>query len=96
MLPLNPADDPAAKKAAANRTPFILAIGIVWELTYIIAIPVIVFGVAGAYLDKYLHTSPLFLVLGCLLALGSSVVGVLHVMRRMVGGDPQTVAEKKS
>lgn len=44
-------------------------VNIAWELGYTIAIPVLVFAIGGAYLDKKLGTLPLFLILGLVISL---------------------------
>jgi F0F1-type ATP synthase assembly protein I len=46
------------------------ALSIVWDLLFAIAIPTILFGFSGRWLDQRLGTTPLFLVLGLLLSLG--------------------------
>ena len=46
------------------------ALGLAWELGYTIAIPLVVFALAGRYLDKKLGTSPFLLLLGILLSIG--------------------------
>ncbi len=42
------------------------ALGLAWELGYMIAIPLVVFAIGGSFLDKYLGTSPIFLLVGIL------------------------------
>ncbi len=53
------------------------------EVSYLIAIPAIVFGVGGAYLDTYAETSPLFLLLGFALAFSSSALAVWRMIKRV-------------
>lgn len=53
-----------------------LGVQLAWDLGWIIAIPVVVLGLGGAYLDKYLGTSPLFILLGFILAVSLSFIGV--------------------
>jgi ATP synthase protein I len=48
------------------------ALGFAWELGYSIAVPLVVFALAGRLLDKYLNTSPWLLLVGLLLAIVSS------------------------
>ncbi len=61
-----------------------LGLKLVWELGYIIAIPVVVLGFGGAYLDKRLGISPLFLLLGLGLALFLSWLGVRRMIRKIM------------
>jgi hypothetical protein len=49
--------DPS-QKSTPGPTP-IAAFGIVGELGYIIAVPALLFGFGGAYIDKYFGTAPL-------------------------------------
>jgi ATP synthase protein I len=48
------------------------ALGFAWELGYSIAVPLVVFALAGRLLDKKLGTSPWLLLFGLLLAITSS------------------------
>lgn len=59
------------------------ALGLAWELGYIIAIPAALLGFGGAYLDKYLDKSPLFLLLGFVLALSISTIGIIRRVKQL-------------
>ena len=59
------------------------AYGVVGELGYLIAIPAIVFGVGGAYADKYFHTSPILLIIGFMVAAWTSYLAVRRVIERL-------------
>jgi hypothetical protein len=61
-----------------------MALGLVWEIGYIIAIPAFVFGFGGAYLDKYLGLSPLLMLAGLLLALIVSGFAIYHKVRKVI------------
>jgi len=52
------------------------ALALAWELGYTIAIPIVIFAIGGRFLDKKLGSSPILLLLGILLALIISSVGV--------------------
>ena len=54
-----------------NEKPW-SALGFAWELGYSIAVPLVVFALAGRLLDKKLGTSPWLLLFGLLLAITSS------------------------
>ncbi len=71
------------------------AYALVGEIGYLIAIPAFLFGFGGAYLDKYLHTSPLFLILGLVIALVSSMMAVRRTVRRMIDADATVKVPKK-
>ena len=55
-------------KDVSPKDSFVLGIGFAWELGYTIAVPAVLFGIGGAYVDKYLDLSPLFLLIGMILA----------------------------
>jgi F0F1-type ATP synthase assembly protein I len=74
--------DPS-QKSTPGPTP-IAAFGIVGELGYIIAVPALLFGFGGAYIDKYFGTVPLFMMLGFLLALAVSALGVRNMIKRLL------------
>jgi F0F1-type ATP synthase assembly protein I len=56
------------KKPIGNSGSF-SALSLAWELGYLIAIPLIVFALAGRWLDKIFQSSPLFLLIGLFFAL---------------------------
>ncbi len=60
-----------------------MAVGLVWELGYLIAIPAFAFGFGGAYLDKRYDLSPLFLILGLALALTLSGFAVYRRVKEI-------------
>ena len=39
-----------------------------------IVIPILVFGIGGVFLDKYLHTFPIFVLVGFFLAMSSGLL----------------------
>ena len=46
------------------------ALGLAWELGYTIAVPIVVFALAGRLLDRKLGTAPWLLLVGIFLSLG--------------------------
>jgi F0F1-type ATP synthase assembly protein I len=62
----------------------LLAIRLAWSFGYIIAIPAVLFGFGGAYLDKALGPSPLFLILGLAIALTLSAFGIYRRVKEIV------------
>jgi F0F1-type ATP synthase assembly protein I len=59
------------------------AYGIVSELGFLIAGPIVLLGFGGAYLDKYMGTSPLFLLSGFVLSFVASGMGVWRMIQRL-------------
>ena len=63
----------------------LLALRLAWNLGFIIAIPAFAFGFGGAYLDKQLGTSPLFMLIGLAIALTLSSIGVKRRITSILG-----------
>ena len=61
-----------------DLTPF-AALGLVWDIGIEIAVPTVMFGLAGRWLDRRYATSPLFLILGLFLSL--AIVTILIVRK---------------
>ncbi len=59
-------------------------IGVVGQVGYMIAVPAFAFGFGGAYMDKWLGTSPLFVLLGLTLALTVSSIAVYRLTKRLL------------
>ena len=59
------------------------AVNLAWELGYLIALPAFAFGFGGAYVDKYYGTSPFGVVIGLLLAMVLSGVGVWRKVKEI-------------
>jgi len=58
-------------------------LSLVFGLGYTIAIPIVLFALGGRLLDDKMHTSPLFLLLGILLAIISSGYLVIKQIQRL-------------
>ncbi len=50
------------------------ALGFAWEMGYTMAIPLVALALGGRFLDRYLNTSPAFLLVGILLSIIASSV----------------------
>lgn len=48
------------------------AVSLAWQLGYTIAVPLVVFALAGQYLDKKLGTAPWLLLIGILVSIAVS------------------------
>lgn len=81
------------KKTVSRKRPFkkyfmniatIKALGIAWDLGYLIVLPIVIFGFAGAYADKYYSTSPLFLLIGIGLSLLITTIGIYRKMSTFI------------
>lgn len=57
------------------------AVSLAWELGYLIALPIIILGFGGAWLDKKLGTTPAFILTGMFLSLIISGVGVYRKVK---------------
>jgi hypothetical protein len=56
---------------------------LVGNVAWQVAGPILVLGIGGALLDRWAHTTPLFLALGVILSVGVSYVLVRATVRRM-------------
>ncbi|MEK7516510.1 MAG: AtpZ/AtpI family protein [Patescibacteria group bacterium] len=75
--------EPEISKPRAEHSTW-SALALAWELGYTIAIPIVIFAIGGRFLDKKLGSSPIFLLLGILLALIVSGVGVYRRTKRIM------------
>ena len=73
------------KKPDSIKDALWLSVQLVWNMGWIIAIPVVVLGFAGAYADKEYGTSPLLILLGFALAATLSVIGVKRKLKAIIG-----------
>lgn len=73
-----PIENPSGRP---SRSALMLSLELAWNLGFIIALPVVIFGFGGAYLDKYLETSPLFVLIGFALAVIISGIGVYRKVK---------------
>ncbi len=60
------------------------ALGLVWEIGYIIAVPAFIFGFGGAHIDARYGTTPLFILLGFVLSLTLSGTVIYRRMKRIL------------
>ncbi len=71
------------RRPRGNQMSSMKAMGLAGQIGYIIAIPAVLFGVGGAYLDKYMGTTPAFMMGGLLLAFVSSAMAVKKMIDQM-------------
>lgn len=60
------------------------AYGLAISLGYMIAIPIILFGIGGALLDKKINTFPIFTLIGFVLAMTISLVTVYRKTKDII------------
>ena len=61
------------------------ALKLAWDLGFTIAIPIVVFALAGRFLDKKLGTSPWILLIGILLSIAVSSWAVYKKTLDIIG-----------
>lgn len=61
-----------------------IAYGLALNLGYMIVIPILVFGIGGVFLDKYLNTFPIFIFVGFVLAVTASMLIVYVKMKDII------------
>ncbi|MEK7217834.1 MAG: AtpZ/AtpI family protein [Patescibacteria group bacterium] len=83
-MPDQPSSEPSKAKEEGIRAALILAVRLAWDMGWIIAIPAVAFGFGGAYVDRWLGTSPVFILLGLALALILSFVGLRRKLKEIL------------
>lgn len=61
----------------------IRVLGLVFDLGYTIAVPLILFALGGRFLDNKLESSPLFLLIGIFAALTASGYGIYKKIKNI-------------
>lgn len=72
---------PSAEEQHREEQGLLMSLKLVFELGFIIAIPVVLLGFGGAYADKAWETSPLFLLLGMASAALLSGIAIFRKVR---------------
>lgn len=67
-----------------TTNPLWEGLNLAWELGYLIAIPAVIFSFGGAYLDKTMGTSPLYLLIGIALAVLLSGFSVYRKTKHLI------------
>lgn len=67
-----------------QKSSFWQALGIAWELGYVIAVPIVVFALGGRMLDKHFHTSPWLLLAGILISITLSSIGLVWKFKKLM------------
>lgn len=65
----------------SDDLPLWSALNLAWELGYTIALPIVILGIGGAWVDKKLGTSPALLLIGIALSLIISGVSVYRKVK---------------
>lgn len=71
---------PRQKETGDSFSPLSLAL----ELGYVIAIPIVVFGLLGRFLDKKFDSSPVLLLAGILVSIIVSSIGIYSKVRKII------------
>lgn len=73
------------------------AFGFAWEMGYTLALPLVLLALCGRLLDKWLQTSPIFLLIGILLSIGiSSILLAYKAMDIIARVSPKNKAADES
>ncbi|OGJ42374.1 hypothetical protein A3B60_02550 [Candidatus Peregrinibacteria bacterium RIFCSPLOWO2_01_FULL_39_12] len=62
------------------------AYGLALTLGYMIIVPILIFGVGGVLLDKWLNTFPIFIFVGFVLAMTSGLIVVYRKTKDIIAG----------
>ncbi|OHA46420.1 MAG: hypothetical protein A3A80_03620 [Candidatus Terrybacteria bacterium RIFCSPLOWO2_01_FULL_44_24] len=69
-----------------NNKVFYSAFSLGWQLGYTIVIPLVLMAIIGRLADKFLDTSPLFLLGGIILSIFLSVALLYRKIREIIKG----------
>lgn len=79
------------KKPVDNGLSLAQAFSLAWQFGYTMAIPLVILALGGRLLDKYLNTSPLFILIGIFVSIvvSSILVGMkaVKIIQEMSGKD---------
>lgn len=64
-----------------ERSALWLALDIAYQLGYLIALPIVILGFAGAYADKHFGTSPTFILTGITLSFIITSIGAYRKIK---------------
>lgn len=70
--------------AQPPRAPLWQALNLAWELGYTIAVPLVLFALAGRWADKRYGTSPWLLLTGMVLAIVLTTIALIHKFSRLM------------
>ncbi len=87
-------NDPEKKEKEEEKSRVWIALGLAWNVGYMIVIPMILFGVGGVLLDKYWGTTPIFIFVGFLLGMTSAMIIVFKKTKDLVVTGVKTKREK--
>lgn len=71
-------------EAQPPRSVLWQALNLAWELGYTIAIPLVLFALAGRWIDRRFDTSPWFLLVGMALAITMTTIALVRKFARMM------------
>lgn len=67
-----------------SRSSLWLALGFAWQFGYTVAVPLVVFTLAGRFLDVKLGTHPWLLIVGVILAASTSTIALVRKASRIL------------
>ena len=74
----------SAQREEGIKAALWLAVRLAWDMGWLIAIPAVALGFGGAYLDKNMGTSPVFILVGLGVALVLSFLGVRRKLKEIL------------
>lgn len=72
------------KRPVENSLLSSKALGLAFDLGYTIAIPLVVFGLGGRWIDTHYHTHPVFFLVGLALALVATSIWLAKKLSSLV------------
>lgn len=81
-----------------TTSSFWKALGIAWELGWVIAIPIVALGIGGRLLDKHFDTSPWLFLAGVILSITLTSIGLVWKFKKLIKSvehdNPPTIPPK--
>ncbi len=89
--PLNTPESNGRKKS--DQINVFYALSLAWQMGFLIIAPILLFLFGGYLIDKWLKTTPLFIVISIFAALAVSVYEILHLVRPMLENSRKELEE---
>lgn len=79
-----------------TNKPLWTALGLAWEFGYLIALPLVIFGLGGRWLDRQLGTSPWLLLGGMAVAITLTTIFLVRKFSKMIRQAEQSQPPNKT
>ncbi len=95
MSDTTPSSPAQEHKEVSPKDSTLLGFEFAWELGYTIAIPAVLLGLAGRYVDTHLGTGPWCFLGGLTIAFVSSFISIYHKVKVILARMPKDLPKKE-